>query len=68
MEGYSKLNKTAFKIYKAIPFFFEIKTFMDWTFTDTSLDLFQWLKFEDIYGTLFVAKIDADFYYGRKSR
>jgi len=66
MEGYSPLNQYAFIAYKSMPFFFEIKTFMDWTFTDTALNVFQWLKFEDIYGTLFVSKITSDLLFVRR--
>ena len=60
MKGYTRPNKWGYKVFKAIPFFFELKTFIDWTFTNTSLDLFQWFRFEDIYGVLFVGKIEID--------
>lgn len=52
----SPINKLIFKIYWSIPFLLEIKTITDWTFTKTSLDLFQWIQFETIYCELFVAK------------
>ena len=60
MNSYSLFNSISFKVYRSIPFLFEIKTFMDWTFTTTALDLFQWLKLEDIYGQLFLTKIETD--------
>ena len=31
-----------------IPFLFEVKTIMDWTFTSTALRLYNWIKFEEI--------------------
>jgi Piezo non-specific cation channel, R-Ras-binding domain len=38
------------------PFIFEIKTALDFAVTKTSLGLFEWFKFEDIYNTFFAAK------------
>jgi len=40
------------KIFKAIPFLWELRTFTDWTFTTTGLDIIQWFKLEDAYGRL----------------
>jgi hypothetical protein len=39
-----------------VPFVFEIKTALDFSVTKTSLGLFEWFKFEDIYNTFFAAK------------
>ena len=39
--------------YKNIPFLYEIKLGIDWTFTATGLDLFQWNKFESLYDAIF---------------
>jgi len=66
MKHYTMWNSVGFKVYRAVPFFFEVKTFMDWTFTHTALDLFQWLKLEDVYGQLFVTKIATDAHFQRK--
>ena len=41
------------KGFNAIPFLYEIKNAIDWTFTSTCLTLFQWNKFEAIYDTIF---------------
>ena len=56
MSGYGPANKGMFTGFMLTPFIFELKIFTDWTFTRTALDLFQWIKFEYIYGALFVAK------------
>jgi len=40
MWSYSKINQYVFECYMYIPFLFESKTFADWTFTRTSLDVF----------------------------
>ena len=50
------INKAMFQGYLAIPFILELKIVSDWTFTRTSLDLFQWIKFEGVYADLFIAK------------
>ena len=43
-----------YNTYKAIPFLYEIKLGIDWTFTSTCLDIFQWNKFESVYDLLFI--------------
>ena len=39
---------------------------MDWTFTPTSLDLFQWFKFDDIYSKFHLSKCDKLYLENRK--
>lgn len=56
MNAASSLRGSMFAAYRALPFIFEIRTFLDWTFTKTALDLFQWIKFEIIFSTLFTAR------------
>ncbi|XP_064641354.1 piezo-type mechanosensitive ion channel component 2-like isoform X4 [Lineus longissimus] len=53
-KGYSMLNKIAFKIFLAIPFLLELRTLMDWIWTDTTLDLLCWLTMEDIFANIFL--------------
>ena len=48
-----KLTNT---IVTKVPFVFEIKTALDFAVTKTSLGLFEWFKFEDIYNSFFSAK------------
>lgn len=59
MKRYNKFHKICFQIYRGIPFFFELCTFIDWTITTTTLSLFEWIKFEDIHAKLYIAKCDA---------
>jgi hypothetical protein len=54
MRGDNIVFSSIFKAYKAIPFLYELKLTVDWTFTPTCLDLFKWLKFESVYDTLFI--------------
>jgi hypothetical protein len=56
MNDSTPVNKIGFQIFAAVPFLLELKIFTDWTFTRTGLDVFQWIKFENLYGDLFVAK------------
>ena len=52
-SGNSSINGTIYTSYKAIPFLYEIKLAIDWTFTKTCLDLFQWNKFESVYDIIY---------------
>lgn len=53
-SGDKSLNGTIYSVYKAIPFLYEIKLAIDWTFTKTCLDFFQWNKFESAYDAVYV--------------
>ena len=54
MSGEKSINGGIYSGFKAIPFINEIKLAIDWTFTKTSLDLFQWAKFESVYDTIYI--------------
>lgn len=64
-EDTSFLTFFAWRLYKAIPFIWEMKVIIDWTVTSTCLDLFQWFKLDDAYNTLYYNKEQSD---DRKSR
>ena len=55
-KGYSYLNLILFKGFLLVPFLLELRSLMDWMFTDTSLGLTDWLQMEDIYSNIFVLK------------
>jgi hypothetical protein len=44
MDKYHWFNKGVFKGFMQIPFLFELRVFIDWTYTKTALDVFQWIK------------------------
>jgi len=44
IQSYAKINYYIFKVYLGIPFIFELRSIVDWTFTGTSMDVFQWIK------------------------
>lgn len=39
-----------------IPFLYELRSLMDWIWTDTSMNVSNWLKMEDIYANVFILK------------
>jgi len=39
-----------------IPFLFELRSILDWTFTRTSLDVWCWMKLASIQADMYVAK------------
>lgn len=57
-KSYNSLSNIVFLIYRGMPFLYEIRTLVDWTFTPTALNLMQWFKFEEIYANLYNTKCD----------
>lgn len=55
MNSYHIVNYACFKGFMAIPFLFELKTFADWTFTKTALDVFQWFIISATHAELWIA-------------
>jgi len=49
----SKFKYILFKTYTFVPFIWEMKVALDWTFTKTTLDLFQWFKIDDAYNFIY---------------
>ncbi|XP_069355072.1 piezo-type mechanosensitive ion channel component isoform X8 [Maniola hyperantus] len=55
-KSYHFLNMICFRGFMAVPFLFELRTLMDWIWTDTSMTLMDWLKMEDIFASVFLLK------------
>jgi hypothetical protein len=53
-----------YKIYRALPFVFELRTMLDWMCAVSSLDLWDSLKLEEIHGSLY--QIQCDILYRRE--
>ena len=54
-----------FGIYYSIPLLYELKVLLDFACTASSLDIFDWLKLEDINRSLFEIDIRNKTYYKR---
>ncbi|XP_037284739.2 piezo type mechanosensitive ion channel component isoform X2 [Rhipicephalus microplus] len=55
-KKYNYINYFLFKGYMLIPFLYELRSLMDWIWTDTSMNLTNWLKMEDIFANVFQLK------------
>ncbi|XP_042395916.1 piezo-type mechanosensitive ion channel homolog isoform X1 [Zingiber officinale] len=56
----TQIHYLGFRLYRVIPFLYELRCVLDWSCTYTSLTIYDWLKLEDIYASLFLVKCDAD--------
>ncbi|XP_028770789.1 piezo-type mechanosensitive ion channel homolog isoform X2 [Neltuma alba] len=56
----SRFNFLGFRLYRALPFLYELRCVLDWSCTTTSLTMYDWLKLEDIHASLFLVKCDVD--------
>lgn len=55
----TQVNYLGFRLYRALPFLYELRCVLDWSCTTTSLTMYDWLKLEDIYASLFLVKCDT---------
>ena len=53
-------NNYALVVVQAIPFLFEMRAIIDWSFSHSPLTLYQWLKFEDIFLNMFSIKCNRE--------
>eukprot|EP00466_Bigelowiella_natans_P001713 jgi/Bigna1/78536/fgenesh1_pg.55_\ len=67
----SRIGLYLFRIYRGVPFVFEIKTLLDWTVTKTvrisirrSLDAWEAFTLEDIYANMYIVQCDLIYYRG----
>lgn len=56
MKRFNYIHQLLYRIYLLIPFLLELRTIMDWIFTDTSLGLSSWLQLEDVYSNVYLLK------------
>ena len=49
-----------FKVYSALPFLNELRVITDWTVTETSMNLFMWLKLEDAHHGIYRVRLDME--------
>ncbi|CAD6198140.1 unnamed protein product [Caenorhabditis auriculariae] len=60
-HSYGIINLAFFKIFMFVPFLFELRTAIDWTWTDTSMPLFDFFNMENLYGIIFNIKCQRSF-------
>eukprot|EP00731_Ephydatia_muelleri_P026181 Em0018g281a len=53
---YNTVSSTLFTVYKIIPLLPELREMIDWVFTDTVLDLFQWLTVQKLWYLIYHIK------------
>ncbi|XP_054165401.1 piezo-type mechanosensitive ion channel component-like [Oppia nitens] len=57
-KKYNLINWYLFKGYMVIPFLYDLRMYMDWIWTDTSLVLDEWSLMEDIFVNLYERKCE----------
>ena len=45
----TQVNYLGFRLYRALPFLYELRCVLDWSCTSTSLTMYDWLKVRSIY-------------------
>ncbi|EDR24621.1 hypothetical protein EDI_173100 [Entamoeba dispar SAW760] len=60
MANYSYISSLIFSTYYTLPFVYEIRTILDWTFAKTSMFYKLWLKVEDIHAELYMNQCDRE--------
>ncbi|XP_050238768.1 piezo-type mechanosensitive ion channel homolog [Mercurialis annua] len=54
----TRINYLGYRLYRALPFLYELRCVLDWSCTTTSLTMYDWLKLEDIHASLYLVKCD----------
>jgi hypothetical protein len=61
MKKSTSIAGKGYSMFNAVPFLLEMKVITEWFETKTSLGLFEWIKFQIIYGDLFRAKCSSNY-------
>eukprot|EP00754_Rhynchopus_humris_P008214 Rhum_TRINITY_DN1368_c0_g1::Rhum_TRINITY_DN1368_c0_g1_i1::g.3959::m.3959 len=59
-QRFSSAWYAVYSLYRGIPFLFEFRSILDWTFTKTTLPLSYWLRLEDITHEVYVCQCDRE--------
>lgn len=59
LKSAGKTSKYLLYVFFAIPFLWEVKAIKAWLWTKTSFGIYRWIKFEEMYANLFIAKCNA---------
>uniref|UniRef100_A0A158P6T1 ANK_REP_REGION domain-containing protein n=1 Tax=Angiostrongylus cantonensis TaxID=6313 RepID=A0A158P6T1_ANGCA len=60
-HAYGLANMIFFKVFMLVPFLFELRTAIDWTWTDTSMPLFDFFNMENFYAVIYNLKCARTF-------
>lgn len=60
VSGFSPIHYGLYLGYKAIPFVYETSIIIDWTFTETAIEMKKWFKLQNIYDNLFLSKCEMN--------
>lgn len=60
-KGFGLANWTSFKVYRAIPLVYDLRLYMDWIWTETTLEFRNWSLMEDMFANLFIRKCELTF-------
>uniref|UniRef100_A0A914XE30 Piezo non-specific cation channel R-Ras-binding domain-containing protein n=1 Tax=Plectus sambesii TaxID=2011161 RepID=A0A914XE30_9BILA len=55
-HAYGIFNMVAFKVFMAVPFLFELRTAIDWTWTETTMPLFDFFNMENFFANIYNLK------------
>lgn len=57
-RSFGMMNWIAFKVYRAIPLFYDLRLYMDWMWTETTLQFRNWSIMEDMFANLVIRKCE----------
>lgn len=57
-KGFGYANLIAIKLYRAIPLLYDLRMYMDWIWTETTLEFRNWYIMEDMFANLFIRKCE----------
>ncbi|KAI6175042.1 Piezo-type mechanosensitive ion channel component 2 [Aphelenchoides bicaudatus] len=60
-SSYGIVNYALFKVYMFLPWIFEVRTVVDWTWTETTFSLFDFIKMEMLYARIYLVKCSRVF-------
>ncbi|TEA37721.1 hypothetical protein DBR06_SOUSAS9210043, partial [Sousa chinensis] len=55
-KHFNLINLILFKGFRLVPFLLELRVVIDWVWTDTALNLSNWICLEDVYANIFIMK------------
>lgn len=57
-KGFGYTNLISIKLYRAIPLLYDLRLYMDWIWTQTTLEFRNWYIMEDMFANLFIRKCE----------